>query len=87
MIFHITYHATPDVWNKTQQRFKETGAAPPPGVTMMGRWHSVQGHKGFIIAESADAEALAKWIQEWTDILSSEVTPVITDEQFARVIG
>jgi Protein of unknown function (DUF3303) len=87
MIFHITYQATPQLRNNAQQRFKETGAPPPAGVTMMGRWHSAQGLKGFAIAESEDAEAIAKWLHEWTDLLSFEVTPVINDEQFARVIG
>lgn len=87
MIFHITYRATPDSWKNAQQRFKETGAPPPAGVTMTGRWHSVQGHRGFIIAESDDAEAIAKWMHGWTDLLSAEVTPVINDEQFARVLG
>jgi Domain of unknown function (DUF3303) len=40
-----------------------------------------------LVAESSDAEAIAKWTQTWTDLLSFEVTPVVTDEQLARVIG
>ena len=87
MLFHITYAFAPERRNEAQERFKATGAPPPAGVTMVGRWHCVQGQRGFLVAESADAEAIAKWIQEWTDLLSFEVTPVLTDEQITRVIG
>jgi hypothetical protein len=54
---------------------------------MIGRWYCAQGLKGFIVADSSDAEAIAKWFQGWTDLLSFEVTPVVSDEQLARVIG
>jgi hypothetical protein len=40
-----------------------------------------------IIAESVDAEAIARWLQDWTDLLTFEVTPVMKDEELARVIG
>ncbi|MBI3824977.1 MAG: DUF3303 family protein [Candidatus Rokubacteria bacterium] len=52
-----------------------------------GRWHCAQGLRGFIVADTSDAEAIAKWLQEWTDLLSFEVTPVVSDEQLGRVIG
>ena len=87
MIFHITYTLSPGQRNDAQKRFKTTGAPPPSGVTMTGRWHCAEGLRGFIVAESSDAEAVAKWTQGWTDLLSFEVTPVVTDGQLARVIG
>jgi hypothetical protein len=87
MVFHITYKISPENRNAGQKRFKETGAPPPAGVTMTGRWHSVQGLLGFIIAESSDAEAIGRWTQEWTDVLSFEITPVLNDEEISRVIG
>ena len=87
MLFHITYQLSPEQRNEAQKRFKETGAPPPAGVTMTGRWHCAQGHRGFLIAESSDAEAIAKWLQDWTDLLTFEVTPVLNDEQITRVIS
>jgi hypothetical protein len=87
MTFHITYEISPAHRNDAQKRFKQTGAPPAAGVTMTGRWHCAQGLKGFLVAESSDAAAIAKWMQDWTDVLSFEVTPVITDEQLSRVIG
>ena len=87
MLFHITYEFSPHDRNDAQKRFKETGAPPPDGVTMHGRWHSAGGHVGFVVAESSDAVAIGKWMQSWTDMLSFEITPVLTDEEVAQVIG
>jgi len=30
---------------------------------------------------------VSSWLHGWTDLLSFEVTPVLTDEQFKDVIG
>lgn len=87
MLFHITYEFSPQERDIAQKRFKETGAPPPDGVTMHGRWHCVAGHVGFLIAESSDAVAIGKWMQSWTDLISFEVSPVLTDEEIAEVIG
>ena len=87
MTFHITYQFSPEQRDQAQKRFLATGALPPAGVTMTGRWHCAQGHRGFLIAESSDVEGIAKWIQGWTDLLTFEVTPVMNDEQAVRVIS
>jgi Domain of unknown function (DUF3303) len=87
MLFHITYKVTPEQRNNAQDRFKKTGGLPPSGVTMKDRWHSVDGNRGFVLAETSDIEAFGKWIQDWSDSLVFETTPVLTDEQVARVIG
>ena len=86
MLFHITYQIDQDHRNAAQDRFTSTGAPPPDGVTMIGRWHSVAALRGFIIAESDSAEALFTWTQGWTDNLGFEVTPVVVDEKAARVM-
>jgi hypothetical protein len=87
MTFYISYTLSSENRNTAQKRLKDTGGLPPSGVTMIGRWHCAQGLKGFVLAESSDAEAIAKWLQQWTDVLTFEVSPVINDEQIARVIG
>lgn len=87
MLFHIEYEFLAEVRKDAQDRFQETGAPPPEGVTMLGRWHTVQGRKGFMIAESDDPVALGKWTQQWTDLLTFQITPVVTDEQQLEVLG
>lgn len=87
MLFHISYQIAPNARNDAQSRFKDTGGGPPEGVTMVGRWHKAAGLGGFLIAETSDPVALGKWMQEWTDLLEFDVTPVTDDEQVMEVLG
>ena len=87
MLFHIEWELSPATRNHAQERFKDTGAIPPEGVIMKGRWHSVAGRRGFLIAESSDAVAIGKWMQGWTDLLSFNITPVVTDEELVEIFG
>jgi Protein of unknown function (DUF3303) len=87
MLFMITYTFGCDHRNAAQARFRATGGLPGEGAKMLGRWHNVGGQRGFVLAESSDAIALAKWLQEWTDLLSFEVIPVNNDEDTMKVLG
>ena len=87
MHFVVNYEFTPGTRNEGQARFKEGGGLPPDGVTMLARWHHVGGHSGFVIAESSSVVAIGKWMQEWTDLLTFSVTPIMTDEEVQEVIG
>ena len=87
MQFMITYELTPATRDVGQARFKETGGLPPEGVEMQGRWHNLAGHRGFVLAETDDAVALATWMQDWTDVLTFEVNAVANDEQMIEVLG
>lgn len=87
MLFHVCYGYAEGNRDATHARFLESGAPPPEGVAMLGRWHSVAGNGGYLVAETDDPEALAGWLQEWTDLVTFDVAPVLVDEQFAEVIG
>ena len=87
MLFHITFRVAIEQRDACLARFKETGGPPPAGVTMLGRWHTLGGRVGFCVVEAEDPQAVAKWMQDWNDLISFEVTPVLTDEQFAQVVA
>ena len=87
MLFMVTYSFRSEHRNAAQARFKQTGGVPGPGAKMLGRWHQVSGHGGFVLAESNDTIALGKWLQEWTDLLSFDVSPVNNDEDVMKVLG
>jgi hypothetical protein len=87
MLFMISYSFAPSDRDVAQARFKKTGGGPGPGAKMLGRWHDLGGHRGFVLAESNDGIAIGKWMQEWTDLLEFEVTPVNTDEDVMKVLG
>ncbi len=87
MIFVTTWSYGPENREAIQARFKETGGAPPEGVKMLGRWHAVSQGKGVVVAEADDPEAVANWIQGWSDLMSFETYPALDDEATARVIS
>lgn len=69
-----------------EARFVKTGAAPPAGVTMIGRWHGMSGG-GVLIAETNDAKALYSWLSYWNDLLQFETTPCVEDADAGAVLG
>jgi len=83
MLFMLEWELTPEARDEAQKRFLETGGLPPSGVKMLGRWGSLST-KGFVLAEADDLTALGKWIQEWGDLMTFDVTPVLTDEQMVE---
>ena len=87
MQFVVHYSIDPEQRDAAQARFTETGGPPPAGVTMVGRWHCVQGGEGFLVCEADDAGALATWIQQWSDVLRFRVLPVVNDETMTKVIS
>jgi hypothetical protein len=87
MQFMIAYVFHPDDRDTVQDRFKKTGGGPGAGVKMLGRWHAAGGHRGWVLAETDDAVALGKWLQEWTDYLEFEITPVNDDQSVMQVLG
>jgi Protein of unknown function (DUF3303) len=87
MQFMITYSFRPDARNAAQDRFKKTGGGPGPGAQMLGRWHAVGGHHGYVLAETTDSVALGKWMQDWTDLLEFRIDPVNGDQDVMKVLG
>ena len=69
-----------------ETRFVQTGAQPPAGVTMIGRWHGLSGG-GVLIAETADAKALYSWLAFWNDLLEFETTPCLDDAEAGPILA
>jgi hypothetical protein len=70
-----------------QERFRQTGAAPPKGVRKVAAYHYVDGSGGYTIAETDDPVALAKWANQWSDVLVMDVRPVLGDEELGQVLA
>ena len=87
MIFHVSYELSSENREAAQNRFKETGGLPPESIEMIGRWHCAEGLRGFVLVETSDAVAIATWLQDWTDLLTFEVTPVVDDDQMLGVMS
>jgi len=87
MQFMVQFSLNPENEVPAVSRFKETGAPPPDGVKMVGRWHSAIMHEGFNLIETDDVEALASWCSQWADLLSFRIVPVLSDEQLMKVMS
>ena len=81
MQFMITYTIKPKNHKDAMTRFLETGALPPEGIKMLGRWHQPSLNHGYAIAEADSAVALAVWANKWADLITIEIIPVINDEE------
>lgn len=87
MLFVVNYKIHPASRNAAQDRFLKGGGLPPAGIKMLGRWHYADGSAGVTLAETDDPVAIAKWCQDWGDVISLDAHPVIEDQQFAQVLG
>ena len=87
MLFIVSWSIAPEHRNSAIARFIKTGGAPPEGVTMLGRWHAIGRMTGVAIAETSDASLMLKWVLEWSDLMSMDVHPALTDEQSAPLLA
>lgn len=86
MNFMITFPLTHHAYKERVSRFLETGAPPPEGVTMLGRWFTASHSKGFMIVETNDAKALFRWTSEWADVIDFQIEPVLRDEEAGPIL-
>jgi hypothetical protein len=49
MKYLVSWSLPQATYNDALARFLETGATPPPGVRLLGRWHGMSG-QGFAVA-------------------------------------
>jgi hypothetical protein len=68
-------------------RFLAGKAAAPEGVTMLGRWHSVDLSIGFTLYETDDVTRLYAFSIGWADILDITNYIVIEDSEAGPIIA
>lgn len=86
MLFMATFPLTHRDYEARISRFLETGAPPPEGVTLRGRWFTASHSKGFMLVETDDPKALFRYVSEWASMIDFEIEPVVTDEEAANVL-
>ena len=87
MLFIVKWTTAPSTRDIGLERFKKTGGPPPAGAKMLGRWHNADGSGGVCLAETDDASALSKWLNDWTDVLVFDARPALTDEEFGKALS
>jgi hypothetical protein len=87
MLFIVSWSISSERRNSAIERFLKTGGAPPAGVKMLGRWHAVGRMTGFGVAEASDITLIQKWVLDWSDLMSMDVHPALTDEQLGPLLA
>lgn len=87
MLFMVSWKIDSANRNAAIERFLATGGQPPKGMKMLGRWHSVGSGAGVAIGEADDPTLAMQWALQWTDLMTIEVVPVVTDEQGAPLLA
>jgi hypothetical protein len=91
MKFMTTWSAKPGALREAVKRFLATQAAPPPGVTLLGRWHNTDLSGGFSLIETSDPKASFESAALWADLLDFKTHGVIEDAEagqiYAKVFG
>jgi hypothetical protein len=85
MKYLVQWSFPQETFRPAVQRFLKTGGMPPAGVTMLGRWHGMNG-KGCAVVESSDASALFSYVAEWMEFIQIEATPLVEDAEAAEAL-
>ena len=86
MKYIVTFELTTAGYKERVKRFLETGAPPPDGVTLLGRWYTLGHNKCFMLTETADPSAIFRCVSQWADLINFEVHAVLEDAQIAKVL-
>jgi hypothetical protein len=55
------------------------------GARKIGRWHDLVGRRAFLVVESDDLAAVARWVGGWNSLGDASITPVLDDEESGAV--
>jgi hypothetical protein len=86
MKFLIQWSQSQATYRPAVEHFLKTGANPPAGVTLVGRWVGMNG-KGCMVVESDDAKALFEFFAEWSEFFPIETTPLVEDAELGEVLS
>ena len=80
MKFMTTWSVRPESRQEAIGRFLAGEGAPLAGVTLLGRWHSVDLSVGYTLSESDDAAAIYRNTARWSDVMDMETQVVVEDD-------
>lgn len=83
----LVYSVRPGCVPEAVKRFITTKGAPPPGVTLLGRWHKTDNSGGYALYESDNAAALFEGAAMWTDVLEIHTNMVVEDAEAAPILA
>ena len=86
MLFKLAWTHTPEARDTTIKQFMATGGMPPEGVSLLSRYHNLDGTGGFAILDTTDSAALADYALDWNGLIKIEITAIMDDETISSVL-
>jgi Protein of unknown function (DUF3303) len=88
MKFMLTFDWNPNKETRAEavERFRNTGALPPEGVKLLGRWTRADFSGGFDLLETDDAKKLFEFAYTWGTLMKLEITPVLDDQELKAAL-
>ena len=86
MLFKLAWTHTPEARDTTVKQFMATGGMPPEGVSMLSRYHNLDGTGGFAVLDTTDSAALADYALDWNGLIKIEITAIMDDETISSVL-
>ena len=68
-------------------RFRSRGRMAPDGLRYVSSVVTTDGQRCYQLMECEDLALLDEWMRAWSDLVSFEVTPVITSSDAAERFG
>lgn len=66
--------------------FMATGGMSPEGVSMLSRYHNLDGTGGFSTPDTIDSATLADYALDWNGLIIKEITAIMDDETISSVL-
>jgi hypothetical protein len=83
----VTWSAKPGGFPEAVRRFLAGEAGPQEGVTILGRWHSVDLSIGFTLSETDNPALHYAMAAKWADILDLRTYVVVEDSEAGPVLA
>ena len=87
MKFMSTWTVLPGTLKEAVHRFLAGQAAPPEGITHLGRWHKADGSGGFVLFETANPVAIYESAALFADVLEIHTVPVVEDAEAGPILA
>jgi hypothetical protein len=83
----LVWSLKPGTLREAASRFLAGQATPPAGITLLGRWHSVDLNIGFSLYEGSDAAAMYAGSAPWADVLDLKTHIVLEDAEAGPILA
>lgn len=86
MLYMIVEHFRDGDPRPVYSRFREKGRLAPDGLTYLSSWVDEKLEKCFQLMETDDRLLIDQWTDQWRDIVSFEIYPVVTSSEAATLV-